>query len=104
MNQHWTSRTRVEAALNSQEPDRVPLSMTITEVPYLNLRRQLDLPPDPDLKPNRFGEVSPGHDLQTLGPGGGLILGPVHNVQPDVPPENLLALSQALQDFGHYPL
>jgi len=64
----WTSRRRVEAALNHQEPDRVPLSMTITEIPYLKLRKYLGLPPNPELRPNRFGEVNPGLDLiKTLG-------------------------------------
>jgi uroporphyrinogen decarboxylase len=59
----WTSRLRVEAALDHREPDRVPLSMTITEVPYNKLRDYLGLPPDKDLRPNRFGEVEPGFDL-----------------------------------------
>ena len=63
MSKTWNSRTRVAAALNHQEPDRVPLSMTITEIPYLRLRDHLGLPADPDLKPNRFGEVNPGTDL-----------------------------------------
>ena len=30
--------------------------------------------------------------FEILGPGGGWVLTPVHNVQPDVPPENLLAM------------
>jgi uroporphyrinogen decarboxylase len=42
--------------------------------------------------------------IQILGSGGGLILGPVHNVQPDVPPENLVAMCQAVQKLGGYPL
>jgi uroporphyrinogen decarboxylase len=42
--------------------------------------------------------------IRALGPGGGLILGPVHNVQPDVPPENLIAMSEAGREFGRYPL
>jgi len=64
----WTSRKRVEAALNHQEPDRVPLSMTITEVPYTRLREYLGLPQDSRMRPNRFGEVEPGIDLlQALG-------------------------------------
>ncbi len=42
--------------------------------------------------------------MRALGPGGGLILGPVHNVQPDVPPENLVAMCRAVQDYGRYPL
>ena len=63
MAQEWTSRKRVQAALNHQEPDRVPLSMTITEIPYLRLRELLGLPPDPTARPNRFGEIMPGIDL-----------------------------------------
>jgi hypothetical protein len=30
-----------------------------------------------------------------MGKGGGYVLGAVHNVQPDVPPENVLALYEA---------
>jgi uroporphyrinogen decarboxylase len=59
----WTSRRRVEAALNHQLPDRVPLSMTITEIPYLKLRDFIGLPPDEGINPNRFGEVEPAIDL-----------------------------------------
>jgi len=49
-----TSRERVDAAINHCEPDRVPLSMTITVVPYKNLRDYLNLPTEEDLSPNRF--------------------------------------------------
>ncbi|MEJ2448483.1 MAG: uroporphyrinogen decarboxylase family protein [Anaerolineales bacterium] len=42
--------------------------------------------------------------IRKLGQGGGLLLGPSHNVQPDVPPENLVALSQTAREFGRYPL
>ncbi len=42
--------------------------------------------------------------IGAMGPGGGLILGPVHNVQPDVPPENLVAMCEAVQHYGRYPL
>lgn len=62
------SRQRVEAALAHQQPDRVPLDMTITEIPYRRLRQYLGLPPQEDLRPNRFGEVRPANDLiQELG-------------------------------------
>ena len=68
LSKNWNSRKRVEAALKHQEPDRVPLSMTITEIPYLRLRDYLGLPADRGLKPNRFGEVTPGFDvLERLG-------------------------------------
>jgi uroporphyrinogen decarboxylase len=40
--------------------------------------------------------------IQALGEGGGLILGPVHNVQPDVPPENLVAMCQAVREYAGY--
>lgn len=68
MNKKWTSRQRVEAALNHQEADRIPMDMTITEIPYVRLRDYLGMPPDENLHPNRFGEVQPAHDLlETLG-------------------------------------
>lgn len=64
----WTSRKQVETTLNHQEPDRVPLSMTITEIPYVRLRDYLGLSPDAEMRPNRFGEVKPDIDLlQALG-------------------------------------
>lgn len=63
MTSTWTSRQRVETALNHREPDRVPLSMTITQVPYVRLREYLGLPEDAAMRPNRFGEVEPGIDL-----------------------------------------
>lgn len=68
MSPEWTSRQRVEAALAHQQPDRVPLDMTITEIPYVRLRRYMGLPPHEGLRPNRFGEVRPADDLlQELG-------------------------------------
>jgi uroporphyrinogen decarboxylase len=39
-----------------------------------------------------------------LGPGGGYILAPVHNVQADVPPENLIAMYRHARQVGRYPL
>jgi uroporphyrinogen decarboxylase len=63
MSAAMTSRQRVAAALDHREPDRVPLSMTITEVPYLRLREYLELPPDQEARPNRFGEIQPRFDL-----------------------------------------
>ncbi len=36
-------------------------------------------------------------------PGGGFIFNTVHNIQADVPPENILAMWEALQEFGTYP-
>ncbi len=42
--------------------------------------------------------------IADLGPGGGYILAPVHNVQADVPPENLVAMYHHARKVGHYPL
>jgi uroporphyrinogen decarboxylase len=37
-----------------------------------------------------------------LAPGGGFVFSTVHNVQADVPPENFMAMWEALQEFGAY--
>jgi uroporphyrinogen decarboxylase len=42
--------------------------------------------------------------IQALGPGGGYIVAPAHNVQSDVPPANLVAARDAVEQFGTYPL
>jgi uroporphyrinogen decarboxylase len=39
-----------------------------------------------------------------LGPGGGFILAPVHNLQADVPPENLVTMYRHARQVGRYPL
>ena len=41
--------------------------------------------------------------MQALGPGGGYMVGAVHTVMNDVPPENVLAMVDAVEEFGHYP-
>lgn len=42
--------------------------------------------------------------IKALGPGGGFMLGPVHTVMNDVPAENVLAMVDAVEEFGQYPL
>lgn len=42
--------------------------------------------------------------IQTVGQGGGLILGPSHNIQPDVPFENILAFYDSVKKYGKYPV
>jgi uroporphyrinogen decarboxylase len=42
--------------------------------------------------------------IQALGPGGGCMIGAVHTVMNDVPPENILAMVDAVEEFGQYPL
>ncbi len=40
--------------------------------------------------------------IDDLAPGGGFVFAAVHNIQPDVPPENLHAAWAALQEYGVY--
>jgi uroporphyrinogen decarboxylase len=42
--------------------------------------------------------------IRTLGPGGGYVLAPANHIQPDVPPQNVVALFEAAREFGAYPL
>lgn len=42
--------------------------------------------------------------IQSLGAGGGCMLGAVHTVMNDVPPENVLAMVDAVEEYGYYPL
>lgn len=39
-----------------------------------------------------------------LAPGGGYIFSAVHNIQPDVPLENILAMYEAANEYGNYPI
>ena len=39
-----------------------------------------------------------------LGPGGGYIVAPVHNIQADVPAENIVTMFRHARQVGHYPL
>lgn len=40
--------------------------------------------------------------IQDLAPNGGFIFAQVHNIQPDVPPENIMAMYEALDELGKY--
>jgi uroporphyrinogen decarboxylase len=42
--------------------------------------------------------------LKTVAPGGGLLLGPAHNVQSQVPIENIMAFYETVKKFGTYPI
>jgi uroporphyrinogen decarboxylase len=42
-------------------------------------------------------------NLEAFGPGGGYVFANVHNIQADVPPENVLAMFDAAREYGHYP-
>jgi len=40
--------------------------------------------------------------IEILGYDGGLVLGPTHSLEPDVPWENIVALYEAIEEFGKY--
>jgi len=42
--------------------------------------------------------------ITALGPGGGYMAASVHTIMDGVPPENILAMVDAVDEFGHYPL
>lgn len=41
-------------------------------------------------------------NIEALAPGGGFVFNTVHNIQPDVPAENMLAMYAALAEYGSY--
>ncbi|MDR7520215.1 MAG: uroporphyrinogen decarboxylase family protein [Armatimonadota bacterium] len=41
-------------------------------------------------------------NIEALAPGGGFVFATVHNILPDVPPQNIVAMWEALQEFGRY--
>jgi len=42
--------------------------------------------------------------IRILAPGGGFVFAPIHNIQPEVPPENIVALLQAARQYGDYQI
>jgi len=38
--------------------------------------------------------------LEILSPGGGFVFNTVHNILPEVPPENIVAMFEAVEEFG----
>ena len=42
--------------------------------------------------------------INTLGPSGGYMLASVHTILDEVPPENIMAIVDAVEEFGYYPL
>jgi len=42
--------------------------------------------------------------IRAFGPGGGFVYNTIHNVQASIPTENILALYEAVREFGAYPI
>jgi len=131
-----TSRERVLASLNHQEPDRVPIALGQATGDGITLGAYRKLLPvevraagmgDTARLKREFGDtlafwgaIDTHHVLpqgtvaevreevrrriSDLGPGGGYVVSPVHNIQPDVPPTNVVAMYDAAYELGRYPL
>ncbi len=41
-------------------------------------------------------------NIDTLAPGGGFVFNTIHNIQADVPPQNIIAMYEALHEYGIY--
>jgi uroporphyrinogen decarboxylase len=41
-------------------------------------------------------------NIEMLAPGGGFVFNTVHNIQAEVPPQNIIAMIETLQKFGKY--
>ena len=41
-------------------------------------------------------------NIEALSPGGGYVFNTIHNIQADVPPENIIAMWEALKEYGLY--
>jgi uroporphyrinogen decarboxylase len=41
-------------------------------------------------------------NIEVLAPGGGFVFNTIHNIQADVPPENIIAMWETLQEYGVY--
>ncbi len=42
--------------------------------------------------------------IHDMAPGGGYVVAAVHNIQPDVPTRNIVAMARAVEKYGVYPL
>ena len=41
-------------------------------------------------------------NIEALAPGGGFVFTTVHNIQAEVPPQNIVAMLEALNEYGGY--
>jgi uroporphyrinogen decarboxylase len=42
--------------------------------------------------------------IRDLAPGGGYVFAQVHDIQPEVPPQNIMAMIEAVDEYGEYPI
>ena len=41
-------------------------------------------------------------NIEALAPGGGFVFNTIHNIQAEVPPQNIMAMIEALNEYGNY--
>lgn len=103
-----TNRERVRIALNHEEPDRVPVDFGGSRITgigviacknllwHLGLREEIRVY---DLK-QQLAEPS----LEVISRLGSYVFAPIHNIQPDIPPEKVLAIYDTVAACVKYPL
>jgi uroporphyrinogen decarboxylase len=42
--------------------------------------------------------------IRDLAPGGGFVFSQVHDIQANTPPKNIVAMIEAVKDYGSYPI
>ena len=133
-----TPRERFLAALNHEQPDRVPLDLGGINTSLMigthdNLKNHLGMREDPIQVLSKTWQIAKTAEsilerlsidsqkilpfgtpddvrkevqkrITDLAPGGGYILAGVHNLQPDISPENIIAMYEEGAEFGKYPI
>ena len=97
------SKQRIDTALSGEQPDRIPIfELYINASSIVKLAKLMSSEPV-----EAVGEESGIGDepfqildlycfiIKTLGKGGGYVLSTVHNIQEQVPPENIVAMFEA---------
>jgi uroporphyrinogen decarboxylase len=87
-------------AAGNEDPVKIKRDFGDRLVFYSNIANQTVLPHGTP------GEVAEEvkKKIRALAPGGGYILSGGHNIQADVPPENVVALFDAAFEYGRYPI
>jgi len=97
--QFYTSEQRVRRSLSHREPDRVPFDLGATGV--TGIHSPLEAAENVE-KVERHpwpGPEETTRRIEELAPGGGFVFSAVHNIQADVPPENIMAMWETLQEY-----
>jgi uroporphyrinogen decarboxylase len=87
-------------AAGNDDPAKIKREFGDKLVFYSNIANQTVLPRG---KPREVAEEAK-RKIRALAPGGGYIFSGGHNIQADVPPENVVALFDAAREFGRYPI